>query len=683
MVENNKSDKKANADYSFVGLSNEIFNASNWYYKKRKIGIIEEKQSLVIESKDKGVNYLTLFENNTSFSEVTKSKKKISLDANNLLEISGKKSGNIRVIIYLIEYDSKNRRIHTNKVALNDQTVIKAKPETKYARIAIRILGKGELHITKFLTTEYDLQHALSKIVEEQTKMSDIKMACIFDEFSMASFGDIVSLITFSPDDWKTRFKNNKPDLLMIESAWKGNSGAWEYQIGKYSNNNNNFKLKELILWCKRNQIPTVFWNKEDPIHFDKFKDAAALVDYVFTTDADMIPRYREYVGHDRVSSMQFAANPKIHNPISINKIKKNKISFAGSYYANRHPDRKKDMDDMLKVSKKFGLDIFDRNFKRNQQEITDFMFPEIFQENVVGTLKYHEMDKAYKDYRLILNVNSVKYSPTMFSRRVFEGLACGTPIISSYSTGIKKTFHDIVRVTEEPIKFEHEVEKLMIDNKHYREVAMTGMREIFKKHTYEHRMVSILETVGVPFKNNDKSITLVFCIHSKEEFNKAFEIVEGQSYANSKVTFLLSNFDGIEELLNSYNTEQFSTYLMDYAFKYDSISELIKTKFVTVMDTDFSYGKYYIEDMINAAAFSDADVVGKKVLLEDDDYEYSIYEYEYVSSVIDKTSIFKLDVIKNQHLKELVYNNVNVIDKLFRQDGKQIFSADKFNLKI
>lgn len=682
MLKSNESNKKSNTDYSFVSLSNEIFKEFNWHYKKRKLQLIEEKQTLIIESKDKGVNYLTLFENNTSFSEVTKSKGKISLDANNLLEVSGKRSGNIRVIIYLIEYDRNNKRVHTNKITLNDQTVIKAKPDTKYARLAIRILGKGELHITKFVTTEYGLQHALSNIVEDKTKMSDIKVACIFDEFSMASFGDVVSLITFSPDDWKSKFQNSKPDLLMIESAWKGNFGAWEYQIGRYNNNNNNFKLKELILWCKRNRVPTVFWNKEDPIHFEKFKDAATLVDYVFTTDADMIPTYRKYVGHDRISSMQFAANPKIHNPISLNN-KKNKISFAGSYYANRHPDRKKDMDDILKISKKFGLDIFDRNFNRNQQKITDFMFPELFQENIVGTLKYHEMDKAYKDYRLILNVNSVKYSPTMFSRRVFEGLACGTPIISSYSTGIKKTFHDIVRVAEEPLKFEQEVEKLMTDNQHYREIAMTGMREVFKKHTYEKRMASILREVGVPFKENDKSITLFFCIHSREEFNKAFQIVNGQTYTGIKVIFLLSIFDGMEELLNTFNTDQFSTYLMDYAFKYDSISELVKTKYMTVMHTDFTYGKYFIEDMINTAVFSDADVVGKKVLLADDDYDYSTYEYEYVSSVIDKTAIFKLDVIRNLDLKELVYNHVNVIDKLFRQDGKRIFSADKFNLKI
>ncbi|NGY93841.1 glycosyltransferase family 1 protein [Bacillus megaterium] len=53
------------------------------------------------------------------------------------------------------------------------------------------------------------------------------------------------------------------------------------------------------------------------------------------------------------------------------------------------------------------------------------------------------------KGYKVMLNVNSVKYSQLCFSRRVFEGLACGTPIISSYSEGVKRMFKDIVLISE------------------------------------------------------------------------------------------------------------------------------------------------------------------------------------------------------------------------------------------
>src|SRR5690606_10877524 len=157
---------------------------------------------------------------------------------------------------------------------------------------------------------------------------------------------------------------------------------------------------------------------------------------------------------------------------------------FAGSYYANRHEERKKDMDEMLNMSNKLGLHIYDRNYYVNKANAeSHFRFPEHLNANVIGTLKYEEMEKAYKEYRLTMNVNSVKYSPTMFSRRVFESLACGTPVISSYATGIRKLFHDIVPLlNDSPNTFYNEVEKLINDDIHYRKVSLNGMRKIFSQ---------------------------------------------------------------------------------------------------------------------------------------------------------------------------------------------------------
>lgn len=681
MVLFNKEMKEQKAKYSLSDLADVFFDLNNWHYNKRKINVVSDgNNGFIIVSKDKGVNYLTLFEANTSFMNVTKGANKFKLNAYNLVEIAGRRSGNIRVIIYIIEYDEQFQRIHTNKFGLNDTKMFASNPKTKYARLAIRVLGIGELHIKKFMTTEYAANDSALEPFIESRKMKDIKMACIFDEFTMSSFRDLVSLITFSPNDWKSKLEAEKPDLLMVESAWKGNSGAWEYEIGTYNNNDDNAKLRELLLWCKSKKIPTIFWNKEDPIHFNKFIKAASLFDYILTTDEDMIPKYREHVGHDRIRSMQFAANPIIHNPISINR-KKDRISFAGSYYANRHIDRKKDMDNMLRITKKYGLDIYDRNYERNKTGKTDFQFPEEYKENIIGTLKYSEIYKAYKDYRLIMNVNSVKYSPTMFSRRVFEGLACGTPVISSYSVGIKKTFHNIVSLlNENEEKFEHEVKQLMENNEYYRKKAMRGMREVFRYHTYEKRMEDILELVGIEFKRNKHDITVLFTINSKDEFNEALKIIESQSYENIKVLMALSLFEGYETLLNKYNNKKISTYIKSYLFKYDNISDIVDTEYFTILSTENRYGPYYIEDLVHAGIYSRADIIGKKSINKNNNFEYDEYEYQYTDEVISDTAVFRVNSIQSISFEELIYDRNKVIQKLFKQDGKRVFSCDKFN---
>eukprot|EP00130_Batrachochytrium_dendrobatidis_P008570 XP_006683445.1 hypothetical protein BATDEDRAFT_93205 [Batrachochytrium dendrobatidis JAM81] len=514
-------------------------------------------------------------------------------------------------------------------------------------------------------------------------KINDIKMACIFDEFSMESFSDNISLITFTPENWRTVLSQNRPDLLMVESAWRGNFGSWEFQIGKYNNNNRNKKLKELISWCKRNNIPTAFWNKEDPIHFEKFIGAASLFDYVFTTDANIIYQYKQAVGHGRVNSMQFAANPKEHNPTSINKVKKNKISFAGSYYANRHPDRRKDMDEMLDIAKEFGLEIFDRNYERNKSGDSHFMFPEKLRENIVGTLKYSEIYKAYKDYRLILNVNSVKASPTMFSRRVFEGLACGTPIVSSYSTGIKKTFSDIVVISEDKQQLKARINNLMTDDKSYRELAMQGIREIYRHHTYLHRLEYILDKMNIRYQPIDRNVTVMFSVDSMEDFHKALDIIKQQSYQHIKAVIIISLFEGYESILNNYNNDDVHTYLRDYAAKYNDVSELIETDYAAVMNLEDEYGTYYIEDLIHASTFSGGDIIGKKSVSTDGNYHYAPFEYEFVDSIMKGTGIYKREILKKIPLEKLLFNEEELIESLFKEHGASIYSSDQFSIKL
>ncbi|TMQ90917.1 glycosyltransferase, partial [Escherichia coli] len=60
------------------------------------------------------------------------------------------------------------------------------------------------------------------------------------------------------------------------------------------------------------------------------------------------------------------------------------------------------------------------------------------YQPVIVGSLDYEQMLTAYRQYKLFLNINTVQDSPTMFSRRVFEILSCGTPVVSTHYDGMK-----------------------------------------------------------------------------------------------------------------------------------------------------------------------------------------------------------------------------------------------------
>ncbi|MQA89839.1 MAG: methyltransferase domain-containing protein [Gemmatimonas sp.] len=322
-------------------------------------------------------------------------------------------------------------------------------------------------------------------------------IAGVLDEFTTDCLRPECRLITFRPDNWREVLEPDRPRAVFVESAWRGNSGSWQYRVASYGRNVGD-ELNHLVEWAREQQIPSIFWNKEDPVHFDRFVEQASLFDIVFTSDIDCIPAYRERLGHDRVFALPFAAQPAIHNPI-LESRRDGRVCFAGTYYGDRHEKRRTDMEHVLKPALDFGLDIYDRQHGLAGRQAELYRFPDIYRPHIRGRLDYDEMVRAYKRYRVFLNVNSVSDSSTMFSRRVFELLASGTPIISTYSRGIAEMLgEDAVFFTESVEDTRRHLEALLSDTDVWDRASVRGIRRVMMDHTYESRLGYVLEKAGV-----------------------------------------------------------------------------------------------------------------------------------------------------------------------------------------
>ena len=158
--------------------------------------------------------------------------------------------------------------------------------------------------------------------------------------------------------------------MLFVESAWRGKDERWGSKVGHASK-----ELVEILVWCKESNVPTIFWNKEDPVHYNSFLNVAKLFEYVFTTDLDCIHRYKSALNHDRVYFLPFAFQPKLSNPIEKYQ-RKPGVCFAGAYY-HKYPERCRDMNELLSAISEFGfLEIYDRNYGLDVEE---FKFPRNF----------------------------------------------------------------------------------------------------------------------------------------------------------------------------------------------------------------------------------------------------------------------------------------------------------------
>lgn len=155
-----------------------------------------------------------------------------------------------------------------------------------------------------------------------------LRVGIIADPFTLASFRYEWEQVPLTPSGWQRQLDGL--DLVLVESAWAGNDKAWQYHLTGPTAPRP--AVIELAAGCRERGIPTVFWNKEDPTHFEDFLDTARLFDHVFTTDAECVPAYRERLGHDRVGVLPFAVPDRVTNPVRASREHQPlDVAFAGT----------------------------------------------------------------------------------------------------------------------------------------------------------------------------------------------------------------------------------------------------------------------------------------------------------------------------------------------------------------
>ncbi|MBC1435394.1 glycosyltransferase [Listeria rocourtiae] len=650
---------------------NQLNAIGNWHNPSENLVTYEQNEHLYISSSESSFDYLTFLENNKVFTREPEHGIPVLPEEMLELHFEVESMGNISVKMALIEYNH-SEKCNVSFFNPNKKIKIRLSEETTQVRLALKITHSGVAIVKGMQLVRVNSQVVIPEALSNAPvvkHLKDLQVACIFDEFTRTCYEKEVHLLPITPTDWREVLTENRPHFLFVESAWKGNYGAWEFKIATY-NNQSKEELFELLDWCKEQAIPTVFWNKEDPIHFEKFIATAERFDYIYTTDADMIPKYQERAGHTNVFAQSFAVQPSMHNPIALAEPRIDKMCFAGSYYGNRHEERRKDMEDVLDVAQEYGLAIYDRNHGKELKDKAMFEFPERYQEAVLGSLPYSEMELAYKGYKYMININSIKYSPTMFSRRVFEGLASGTPVLSSYSKGIRRLFGDIVMISEDTDKLHQQVQAITKDNQVYNQKSLAGIRAVYREHTYQHRLASMLGDMEMPVPTFAKSVTVLAVARSKQAFLKVMKKYKAQSYQDKKLIVFVAMFDEAIDLMNQYNTGDISVFVHDYMSHYDKIIEVIDTDYLAYFSENHFYGRYYLEDLIHAGLYSGADMVGKG----EGRYEFVTNLHFHSSLILAKWNFGKRLAI----LLEEMEQDESLAPYL--KQGARLFSADSYN---
>lgn len=413
-----------------------------------------------------------------------------------------------------------------------------------------------------------------------------VRIATIMDEFTTLCFASEAETLALSPSGYKVEISGFKPDFVFIESAWQGKDSLWKLKISQQGQ-----ELIELIQYCRDNNIRTLFWNKEDPVHFGTFIETAKLVDVVFTTDIDCIKKYKEILQHDAVYLLPFAAQPKTHNPIELFE-RQDKFNFAGSYYL-KYPVRQRDFATLSEVAiQTKGLDIYDRNFNKDHPH---YQFPEQYQSLILGALRPEEIDRAYKGYEFGINMNTIKQSQTMFARRVFEMLASNTIVLSNYSRGVRLFFGDLVICSDNANELQRQLDNVLVSELSRKKFKLQGLRNVLSEHTYTQRLEYILQKLKI--EREEMSSLDQIAVLAQCEDEQAIERVIAQFNAqtlSNKSLFIISPierecpegitfFNRVEDLLN----------------ELQPVSKTCGYSHFAIFGTNDYYGPHYLEDLL------------------------------------------------------------------------------------
>ena len=495
--------------------------------------------------------------------------KQFDLKGDNIIRIfadvkvqnGGSKSG----VILIKLYDKNNEKISPNNLSLPKSEVfgcsfmylqdtkgkkaqlvyLESAVEVSYIKVGLSLFGGSEgakisIHVLEVKSSKLAPSLPVETINKSQEKKlgNEFKVAIIADEFTSNSFSGEFIALPIEPENWLEVFQEKQPDIFLCESAWAGPDSVkrpWRGKIYASINFNkeNRTTLLSIIDYCNKAGIPTVFWNKEDPTHHDDrvhdFVKTASLFDYVFTTAEECVESYKKNYKVKNTVVLPFATNPRLFNPIETGERSDHVV--AGSWYAN-HEHRCKVMESILDrlIKDGFRLDLYDR-FYSDLDPL--HKWPDKYQRYLFSSKPHNEMPGVYKSSVYGLNFNTVTDSTSMFARRVFELMSSNTLVISNYSKGVEEIFGELVifpdREPSRLTKFSREE----VD-----EIRHKALHKVLEKHTYKQRWQTILRTIGLPFANDEVTLTFVNVVKGKEEALSSISWYQqyGMQFKGSKI---------------------------------------------------------------------------------------------------------------------------------------------------
>lgn len=537
-------------------------------------------------------------------------KKKIKEAENNILleeKLIALENQSMKMLCNGVDINLIDVNINKDSLTLNNvniKNIDTKKIDTKESKELVREYNKEKYISKRDKEADVDffnsIKEKLDSIPESNGcryyKKINVTIGIIADEFLMNSYKGVADFVYITHSNYK--LYEDKLDVLFIASAWRGLNEEWKGLANPASNKRN--KVFEIIEFYKKKNTKVVFYSKEDPVNYDRFIGIAKECEYIFTTCKEKIESYKKDCNNENVECLEFSVNPLYHNPIGSRMFKKrNEVIFSGSWY-EKYPHRIEDMKMIFDgvVDSNLGLKLIDRNYSLNLEQ---HFFPEKYLKYISPSISHEYLQKVHKLFNWAINFNSIKDSYTMFANRIYELQAIGNALLSNYSVGVNNLFPNVFLINEK-----NEVKEILnnLSDKEVYEHQVAGIRRVMSSETAYDRIQEMLSKIGVNYNVEERKVLVIV----NNITNKIKKMFDKQSFENKSI---IESKDFNDNILSKYDI-------------------------VAFFDENISYGRYYIEDMVNAFKYTDSDYITKDSYLNGDNIEDGI-QHNYVNIIKDK----------------------------------------------
>ncbi|WP_405164547.1 glycosyltransferase [Nocardia sp. NBC_01499] len=500
----------------------------------------------------------------------------------------------------------------------------------------------------------------------------DLTVAVVLADAARSAFGYEWDQCEFGLHDWRAVLTERRPDLLFVAATGleRWGSGADD-------------EMRRVIDWCRGERIPTVFWIDGGATHFGA---AAELFDHVFVPDADMMVECRAAVGHDRVTVLAPAVQPRLYNPIQGESGRMHDIGYAGPYAPQEDSGISERLDTVLRPLCRTGLHIFAEDARHH--------WPPDLMPHIVADLADVDPHTVYPMYKTFLAVHSDLDSPLDHDRHVIELSACATPVVSSPSTTIRDTFGALIPMVDTELACFNQVQHLINSPELRARQGHLAMRAVHDGHLTSHRVDQILHSAGLPVTTRLRPISVVLSTRRIAQIDHAIASVAGQIHRPLQLIMILHGLDidpaavrekavaaGIADVvvLSAADTLTLGACL-------NLGIDAAEGDFIAKMDDDDLYGEHYLSDLVRAFDYSEAELVGKGAhyaYFEGDNttmLRLPGYEHRYVNRLHGGTFLGKADLLRHYRFADISVSEDSVLLARLNEDGVKIYATDRFN---